>query len=119
MSQEKKKVRNFTLPTSPLYELIVAPQAARLVGKIVRIRNGSTINCAFESEFGDGSENENLEMRLLPPGQIGFITGITAVKTVLKFLVVEEENKVKQGVYHVKFIDLEPVQEQPEGNSNE
>lgn len=115
---DKKRVKNFTLPTSPMYELIVGPQAALLVGKVVRVRGNNEIKCAFESEFGEGSGNENLELLPLPPGQIGFITGITEVKTVLKFLVIEEENGVKQGVYHVKFIDLEPIDSQPERNEN-
>ncbi len=118
---ENKRVKNYTLPSTPVFEMVVGPAAALMVGKAARIADGKVVNCAFEAEYGEGSENENLTMKTLPPGQIGFITGVTGVKTVLKFLVMEEENGVKPGVYHVKFIDLEqlnPTEEQPQGNNN-
>jgi len=116
---EKKKPRNFTLASSPFYEAIVGPAAEALVGKMVRLKKETELSCAFESEFSEGSENENLELKTLPPGIMGFIVGTANPKTVLRFLVVNEEEGVAPGVYHVKFIDLEPLQEDQENQPKE
>lgn len=109
---EKKKPRNLILPSSPFYELIVGPAAEALVGKMVRVCSSASISCAFESKFAESAENENLELKVLPSGIMGFIVGIANPKTVLRFLVANEEDGVSPGIYHVKFIDLEPIQEE-------
>lgn len=105
----ERKPRNFTLPSTPMYELIVGPAAAALVGKNVRIRGNDKVKCAFESKFGEGTGNENLELSHLPPGIMGFIIGTANPKTVLRFLVTDEAMGAHPGVYHVKYIDLELV----------
>lgn len=109
----KKKAPNLVIPVSPMYDLIMADEANALVGKFVKITQD--FDCAMESQFGMGMDNDNLELSTLHKGDFGFVVGSAQYKTTLRVLFSNiGENASGEKISRVYHVPLSKVQEYTE-----
>lgn len=105
------------MPVAPMFETIMATRANSLLKRLCRVKNiqGHTeewINTVKETNWNQGSGNENLEERSLNIGTIGMVVGVANPKTVLRLLVITKDgNQDVDGIYHVSVLNLEPYNE--------
>ena len=113
-SSQKK---NLIMPVAPMFETIMATRATSLLKKLCRVKNiqgheEEWINTVKETNWNQGSGNENLEERSLNIGTVGMVVGVANPKTVLRILVITKDgNQDVDGIYHVSVLNLEPCNE--------
>jgi hypothetical protein len=109
--------KNLVMPVAPMFETIMATRANSLLKRLCRVKNiqGHTeewINTVKETNWNQGSGNENLEERSLNIGTIGMVVGVANPKTVLRLLVITKDgNQDVDGIYHMNVLNLEPYNE--------
>lgn len=105
------------MPVAPMFETIMATRATSLLKKLCRVKNiqgheEEWINTVKETNWNQGSGNENLEERSLNIGTIGMVVGVANPRTVLRLLVITKDgNQDVDGIYHVSVLNLEPYNE--------
>lgn len=105
------------MPVAPMFETIMRAQANALLKRLCRVKNiqGHTeewINVVKETNWNQGSGNENLQECYMSIGTIGMVVGVAYPTTVLRFLVITKNgNQDMDGIYHVSVLNLEPCNE--------